>query len=75
MVPRCPNSDRWSTLSARVIVVSACESKVHNSSRAADAVGKVLPNAHTVVLTGCSHHMLPTLSAGELGAVLLSARH
>ncbi|WP_158462526.1 hypothetical protein [Rhodococcus sp. B7740] len=48
---------------------------MHNSSRAADAVGKVLPNAHTVVLTGCSHHMLPTLSAGELGAVLLSARH
>lgn len=75
VVPRRPKGDRWATLSADVTVVFAGESKVHNSSRAADAVGKVLPNAHTVVLPGCSHHMLPMLPAGELDAVLLSALH
>jgi pimeloyl-ACP methyl ester carboxylesterase len=73
VVPRRPKGDRWATLSADVTVVLAGDSKVHNSSRAADAVGKVLPDAHTVVLTGCSHHMLPMLPAGELDAVLLSA--
>ncbi|MDV6264780.1 alpha/beta fold hydrolase [Rhodococcoides yunnanense] len=73
VVPRRPKGDRWATLSADVTVVFAGESKVHNSSRAANAVGKVLPNAHAVVLTGCSHHMLPMLPAGELDAVLLSA--
>ncbi|WP_256979332.1 MULTISPECIES: alpha/beta fold hydrolase [unclassified Rhodococcus (in: high G+C Gram-positive bacteria)] len=75
VVPRHPKGDRWTTLSAYVTVVFAGESKVHNSSRAADAVGKVLPNASTVVLPGCSHHMLPMLPAGELDAVLLSALH
>ncbi|MGV8873084.1 MAG: alpha/beta fold hydrolase [Rhodococcus sp. (in: high G+C Gram-positive bacteria)] len=73
VVPRRPKRDRWATLSADVTVVFAGESKVHNSSRVADAVGKVLPNAHTVVLTGCSHHMLPMQPAGELDAVLRSA--
>ncbi|WP_307830932.1 alpha/beta hydrolase [Rhodococcus sp. KRD162] len=73
VVPRRPQRDRWATLSADVTVVFAGDSKVHDSSRAADAVGKVLPHAHTVVLTGCSHHMLPMLPAGELDAVLLSA--
>ncbi|MCZ4522268.1 alpha/beta hydrolase [Rhodococcus ruber] len=73
VVPRRPKADRWATLSADVTVVFAGDSKVHNSSRAADAVEKVLPNAHTVVLTGCSHHMLPMLPARELDAVLLSA--
>ena len=75
VVPPRPKGDLWATLSADVTVVFAGESKVHNSSRAADAVGKALPNARTVVLTGCSHHMLPMLSAGELDAVLLSALH
>lgn len=73
VVPRRPTGNRWATLSADVTIVFAGESKVHNSFRVADAVGKVLPNAHTVVLTGCSHHMLPMLPAGELDAVLLSA--
>lgn len=73
VVPRRPKGDRWATLSADVTVVFAGESKEHNSSRVAEAVGKVLPNAHTVVLTGCSHHMLPMLPAGELDAVLLTA--
>ena len=73
VIPRRPKGDRWATLSADVTVVFAGESKVHNSSHAADAVGKVLPNAHTVVLAGCSHHMLPMLPAGELDAVRLSA--
>lgn len=72
---RRPKGVRWAKLSADVTVIFAGESKVHNSSRAADAVGKALPNARTVVLTGCSHQMLPMLSAGELDAVLLSALH
>ncbi|MDV7988596.1 hypothetical protein [Rhodococcus sp. IEGM 1374] len=73
MAPRRPKRDRWATLSADVTVVFAGDSKVHNSSRVTDAAGKVLPNARTVVLNGCSHHMLPMLPAGELDAVLLSA--
>lgn len=73
VVPRRPERDRWATLSADATVVLAGESKVHNSSRVVDAVGRVLPNARTVVLTGCSHHMLPMVPAGELNAVLLSA--
>ncbi|OZD01216.1 hypothetical protein CH275_21120 [Rhodococcus sp. 06-235-1A] len=73
VVPRRPKGNRWATLSADVTIVFAGESMVHNSSRVADAVGKVLPNAHTVVLTGCSHHMLPMVPSGELDAVLLSA--
>jgi pimeloyl-ACP methyl ester carboxylesterase len=73
VVPRRPKKDRWATLSADVTVVFAGESRVHNSSRIAHAVGEVLPNAHTVVLPGCSHHMLPMLPAGELDAVLLNA--
>ena len=73
VVPRRPKGDRWATLSANVTKVFAGDSKVHNSSRVSGAVGKVLPNAHTVVLNGCSHHMLPIMPAGELDAVLLSA--
>lgn len=73
VVPRRPKGNRWATLTADVTIVFAGDSKVHNSSRAADAVGKVLPNARTVVLTGCSHHMLPMMPAGEVDAVLLSA--
>ncbi|RMB78623.1 alpha/beta hydrolase [Rhodococcus sp. SBT000017] len=73
VVPRRPKGNRWATLSADITVVLAGDSKVHNSSRVVDTVGKVLPNARTVVLTGCSHHMLPMLPAGELDAVLLSA--
>ncbi|MCJ0894001.1 MULTISPECIES: alpha/beta fold hydrolase [unclassified Rhodococcus (in: high G+C Gram-positive bacteria)] len=73
VVPRRPKGNRWATLAADVTVVFAGDSKVHNSSRVADAVETVLPNAHTVILAGSSHHMLPMLPAGELDAVLLSA--
>jgi len=73
VVPRRPKGDRWATLSADVTVVFAGESRMHNSARVAKAVGKILPNAHTVVLTGCSHHTLPMMPAAKLDAVLLSA--
>ena len=73
VVPRRPKADRWVTLTADVTVIFAGASKVHNSSRAASAVGKALPNARTVVLDDCSHHMLPMRPAGELDTALLSS--